>query len=319
MAAPESQFPFEALAEGMAAVAADGTLTAKNAAMRSLLAACGARSLSTLPLDAAVRAQLDAGAVACTTIDGRTFELRLHGAGERRWLCALDVGDCEHRVASELAAARSRLLGQLAGSIVHDLNNLLGSALGLASLLTPMATDPADRRLLDELQAGAQRGATLARAVARLLKVGPRQWQQVAVTGLVDEALAIAGRAAMARNVELAVTVAEGLPTIRVVATEAAQMLLHGLVALIDAAPLRVAVDVSAQRHAVGGGRERACVRVRLAAEGCRRGFGSGEAAPLDWQALAALALRRAGGELTIDTAADAATIDYVWPAAASA
>ena len=44
-------FPFEALAEAVATVAADGVLSAHNAAMRSLLAGCGGTSLATLPLD----------------------------------------------------------------------------------------------------------------------------------------------------------------------------------------------------------------------------------------------------------------------------
>lgn len=319
-ASEAASFPFEALAEGLAAVAVDGALTAQNASMRALLAACGdgstaCRSLRQLPLDDAQRALLDGGAAAALVVAGGEHELSLHGSGEQRWLCAREVDGLGGGVASTLAAARARQLGRLAGTIAHDLNNLLGSAMGLASLLAPVLTDAADRRLLDEMQTGAQRGATMARALARLLKLGPRQRRVVSVGDLVDEVVAICTRVANLRRVEFAVHLAEPLPPIRVVAAEATQAVLHGTVALLEAVPQRVDVTAERLRHAPGGGRERDCVRVRVRAGHCTQAVGSGDATPADWQAMARLAMRAAGGDLLTTTSAAGSVIDYVWPA----
>jgi signal transduction histidine kinase len=325
MPAPEAaSFPFEALAEGVAAVAGDGALTAQNAAMRALLAACGdgstgCRSLRELPLAEPQRRELEAGATVTMAAAGREHELSLHGSGARRWLCAREVeGPADGGDASTLAAARVRQLGRLAATIAHELNNLLGSAMGLASLLAPTMTEAADRRLLDEMQRGAQRGATLARGLARQLKVGPRQRVAAPVGTLIDEATAICGRAATMRQVELLVHVAAALPPIRVVVVEAVQALLHGIIALLDAAPQRVVVAAEPLRCAIGGGRQRDCVRVRVQADGCRQPVGNGDATPADWQAMAQLAMRTVGGELATSSNADSHVLDYVWPALAA-
>ncbi|MBL8730295.1 MAG: hypothetical protein JNM25_17895 [Planctomycetes bacterium] len=311
-------FPFEALAEAVATVAADGVLSAHNAAMRSLLAGCGGTSLATLPLDATAQQRLAAGERVPAMFGGRAFELCLHEAGGGRWLCARDVHDRERAETSELAAARVRLLGRLAGSVVHDLNNLLGSAMGLAAMLVPATKDPADRQLLEELQRGSQRSATMASALARLLKATPRQWQQVAVTDLVAEALSVCKRIATQHDVEVVPSMATDLPPIRVVAAEATQVLLQGLVAALGRAPGRLHVQAAREPIAIAGGRPRTCVRVRFAAEACRRPVADPREPAAEWQARAALVLARAGGELTVAASADAATIAYVWPAVRS-
>lgn len=316
MAMPEpAPFPFETLTEAVASVDADGALSPHNEPMRSLLAACGGgASLASLPLDAGARALLAAGDRITALIGGQPFELGLHGT-DRRWLLARDVGDRERAEASELAATRVRLLGRLAASIVHDFNNLLGSAMGLASMLVSNTSDPGERRLLEELQAGSQRSATLARGLARLLQVAPRQWRQTAAGDLVDEALAVVRRIATMQSVPIETRVAAGLPPIRVVADEVLQLLLHSLIAVLGRRPRRVFVDVTLQRRVLGAGRERACVGVRVLAEGCESPFDQ-EAAPGDaWQPKGALAMSRMGGELAVAATADQTTIDYVWPA----
>lgn len=319
MSAPQAtSFPFEVLAAGVASVAADGELLARNEAMRALLAGCGegggtCRSLRTLPLDAAQRGRLEAGEPVALALHGGEHELQLVGSGDGRWLCAHPVG--EGGGSSRLAAARARHLGRLAGAIAHELNNLLGSAMGLASLLAPVVSTAADRQLVDELQRGAQRGGTLARALARLLKVGPRQRQAVPLSTLVDEMIAVCNRSAHMRQVELAVHVAASLPRIRVVAAEAVQAMMHGKIALLDAGARRVVVTADALTLPLGGGRERECVRVRVRGEDCAQPVGSGDATPVDWFMMAQLAMRSVGGDVAIVATPDGSAIDYVWPA----
>jgi signal transduction histidine kinase len=321
-AADQTPFPPDLLAEGVAAVGGDGDLSAPNAAMRSLLTACGdgsaVKSLAALPIDAAAQAQLQAGDAVCASLGGREWELRLHGTGERRWLCARDIDDRQRAETMAMAAARVRLLGRVAGSIVHDLNNLLGSAMGLASLLGPLASDPTDQRLIEEMQRGVQRGADLARALARMLKAMPRQWVVAAPGKLVEEAMVVSVRAAGAQGVELTSAVAEQLPSVRVVAAEVTQALLHGILALVDTSPRRIVVEARAERRAVADGRERTCAVVRLVATGCARAIRADAASSSDWQTSATLLQRRAGGDLVVASSAHTCTIDYVWPACAA-
>lgn len=305
MAQDAASFPFEALADGVAHVEADGAFTPCNASMHALLAAWSP--------DAARRERLLAGDPLRVSADGRHYDLRCTG----EWLVARAVHGGEQAEVARFAAARVRLLGDLAGSIAHDLANLLGSAMGLAAMLESNAGSDADRRLILELQQGATRGAAMTRALARMLKRSPRERVVVAVAELVAGACGLASRAAAARRTGLAVEVAPDLPSVCVVADEAQQALMLGIVALIDAAPGRVGVTAQQVRAAIAGGRERACVRVRVAADACTRPIG-GEAAPAGWQLTAALLLAGVGGELTRASEGDRCVLDYVWPAAAA-
>lgn len=312
-------FPLELLAEGVASVAPDGVLTAQNGAMRSLLAASGGDTLSALVVDAADRARLDTGAAVVVAVGGRPFELVLHGDTAARWCVARDVAARERVEAVELAAARLRLLAGQAASIVHDFNNLLGSTVGLASLLVTNTANADERRLLEELQRGSQRTATLVRGLARLLQLTPRRWQTVPVTDLVDEATALVRRIAVMQSTAWETTGATQLPPIRVVPAEVSQQLVQGFVTALDRRPQRVVVDATTLPLALAGGRQRPCVRVRVAATDCALADGFEAAEGVSWHPLAALVMARMGGALDVTATAGELTIDYVWPAAGTA
>jgi signal transduction histidine kinase len=304
---PAAPFPFEALTDGVAQVDADGSLRPQNDAMRALLAAWSPDADQLLQLVAGERLQVVAA--------GREHELCCVAHGDRRWLVARAIDGAERAAAAEFAAARVRQLGDLAASIAHDLNNLLGSAMGLASVLEASTTDAAERRLIGELQRGAARGATMTRGLARMLKVGPRQRVVVAAADLVDEVLALGHRSASQHQAEFTVRAAADLPGIRVVAAEATQALLHGIVALIEAGGRRIAVEADAIDVAVAGGRERRCLRVRVSAA-CPPPPAT--STPAAWQAMATLALRRMGGDFVAAVDAGGCRFDYVWPAVAT-
>ncbi|MBL9079753.1 MAG: hypothetical protein JNL08_19785 [Planctomycetes bacterium] len=300
-------FPFDALREGVAAVAGDGAFAPQNDCMRRLLAAW-------TPTDAE-RRQLAAGHALRIAVDGREHVLRRAGD----WLLAMPADAVDDRaVAAQFAAARARQLGSMASSIAHDLANVLNAAMGFAALADATTQDPAERRLIGELQRGATRGAALARALARMLQGRARERAAVAVGDLIDGVCALATRAAQGRKIALAVAPATGLPPVRVVAAEAQQALLLGLGALLDTAPQRIDIAATAERRAVAGGRERACVCVRLAASGCTAPVGAGASDP-DWQTTTSLLLAHAGGEFARRDDGTAATLDYAWPAAPSA
>jgi len=69
------------------------------------------------------------------------------------------------RAMEEKMRAHQRLeaLGQLAGEVAHDFNNMLVSIIGNSDLLARQIVDPASRELVTEVQEAAHRAATLTR------------------------------------------------------------------------------------------------------------------------------------------------------------
>lgn len=99
--------------------------------------------------------------------------------GERRFREELE-GKVAERTAALLKAEQAlhhlqkmEAIGNLTGGIAHDFNNLLMAVLGSLELLRKrIAPDPAALRLLDNAQAGAERGASL---TSRMLSFARRQ------------------------------------------------------------------------------------------------------------------------------------------------
>lgn len=67
-------------------------------------------------------------------------------------------------------ADRMELLGQMAGGVAHDINNLLMPILGLASTLAIDEPDPTRREKLEDIQLAAQRGRDFVEQVLLLTK-----------------------------------------------------------------------------------------------------------------------------------------------------
>ncbi len=81
-------------------------------------------------------------------------------------------------------AARMEAVGQLAGGVAHDFNNILQAIIGYAELLAGSPTlAPADRPSIEEILKGGERAATLTR---QLLAFSRRQVMQPVVLDLND-------------------------------------------------------------------------------------------------------------------------------------
>jgi len=99
---------------------------------------------------------------------------------------ARDVSD---RVALEAQLRQSekmRALGTLSGGIAHDFNNLLTAVIGSLELVGDLIeADPAVRRLLDNAEESARRGAVLTRRLLDFSRPKPLELQAVDLGGLV--------------------------------------------------------------------------------------------------------------------------------------
>ncbi|MGY2049440.1 response regulator [Methylobacterium sp. JK268] len=144
----------------------------------------------------------------------------------------------EAALAQLFEAQKLDTIGQLTGGVAHDFNNLLMAVLGSLELLEKRL-DPKDdlaRRLLDNAQQGAQRGAALTQ---RLLAFARRQElrpQTVAVAGLVEGMRGLLERA-LGPSVTIATRLPADLPPVRIDANQFELALLNLAVNARDAMP----------------------------------------------------------------------------------
>lgn len=109
-------------------------------------------------------------------VDFTVSRLREHSQVVTRLTVERRAREQEMLLASQLEEAqRLEALGRLAGSVAHDLNNLLTVLMGCAELAEANVErdPPAARRALSDLQTTAERGATLA---AQLLEFASRRY-----------------------------------------------------------------------------------------------------------------------------------------------
>ncbi len=298
---PFGEFPIASVTEALATVAPDGAITARNSAMRTLLQQLGpagtaARSLAELPLRPEQHGQLLAGERVRLEVEALQFDLWIAKCTTTVWLLASEPVAMAPPVAMELASARHRMLARLAGSIVHDLANLLGSGLGLAEALRPGLTDPEELRTLDELVQGTRQGAMLGRVLARMLGRAPRRRTAVDLQDLSLEMMALVGKHSVQRGIDLKMAPGTRSPTVRVVVEDALQALLHGCLFCLDglvghSTARSLVVEVGSGQFPIGGGRPRALACVRFTA------------APFDAAAARSAGDLLAGGDEVLRTA----------------
>lgn len=112
-------------------------------------------------------------------------------SGVPQHLCGVMADDTERILMEEQLrqAEKMEVIGQLAGSIAHDFNNVLTTILGYAQVLVSNLPPGDDRDDARELSAAAERAAVLTR---RLLAYVRRQPREVGVLPLVEAVHALA-------------------------------------------------------------------------------------------------------------------------------
>ena len=168
-------------------------------------------------------------------------------------------------------AQKMEAVGQLAGGVAHDFNNILTAVLGYADLLLSRI-GPADphRTALEEIKKGGERAAALTRQLLAFSRRTPTQLVSVDVNG------AIRGVESMLRrlvgdNLEFRLDLADGLGPVRADPIQLELVIVNLVVNARDAMPDGGTIAIATDRVVLGEEEasladmaEGACVRLRV-------------------------------------------------------
>lgn len=129
-------------------------------------------------------AAVDAARDHAATVRARSASDRARAAADREQAAADRVTAAEERAAArdQLRDAQehtTQVVGQLAGGIAHNFNNLLAIILLYAHQMIPRANEPLDRGDIEEIISAADRGAELAKQLLGFAGLGKTSEQPV--------------------------------------------------------------------------------------------------------------------------------------------
>ena len=191
---------------------------------------------------------------------------------QRNAEAALEQSEAQFRQAQKMEA-----VGQLAGGLAHDFNNILAAVLMYLGLLQEEPSmDPGTRASLKELERDVRRGTALVR---QLLAFSRRQAMEPRIIDLKELLLGLSKmlRRLLSENIELIFESPEGLPPVKADAGMLEQVVMNLCVNARDAMPrggrlnlLLESVDISAEAAASNiEARTGRFLRLRVADTGC--------------------------------------------------
>ncbi len=263
----EEQARFEAAIahapEAIVLAEIDGTIIHRNAAfdtLRDPAAPAPADFFACVPeaAAAALRAGLGAPAAPCETplLHGRhapTIVEITHGripwAGREIIQYHLrDLTERKQLEAQLLRSQRIELLGQLAGSIVHDMNNVL-TAIGGSAALVEMQSASAGTHL-QNIQKSVQRGGGMMRQLLLFARGSDGEMETGGITGTISEVTDLV-RETFGRQYAVSLQAGAGLPPVAADPTQVHQVLMNLCVNARDAMPEGGRLDLAVERRAV--------------------------------------------------------------------
>lgn len=143
-------------------------------------------------------------------------------------------------------------LGSLAGGVAHDMNNLLGAILGLAS--ARMETEPAESpayRAFSTITRAAQRGGELVKSLLSFARRSPGVAEELDLNRIVEEQVQLLERTTLARA-DLRMHLDANLPSIQGDAGALAHAIMNLCVNALEAMPEGGTLALGTRRAGVG-------------------------------------------------------------------
>lgn len=157
---------------------------------------------------------------------------------------AIDITERKLREGQLQDAQRLENLGLLAAGIAHDLNNILSPILIAGSLMGPLARDDRHRRMVEILQASAERGSRIVRQILGFAQGGEGGRGPLDPKHVVREVILVVSET-FPRNIELQDNIAPDLRSIHANPTQIQQLLLNLCINARDAMPRGGALELS--------------------------------------------------------------------------
>lgn len=123
-------------------------------------------------------------------------------------------------------AEKMQALGQLAGGVAHDFNNILTSILGFSDVIQQCTTDEGIRLQAGEIVRGARRAKELVRQILMFSRKKSTERKPVSIVGVVEEAVQLL-RGSLPANVQLSTRVPNRLPSVLGDATQLHQVVMN--------------------------------------------------------------------------------------------
>jgi CheY-like chemotaxis protein len=141
-------------------------------------------------------------------------------------------------------------LGMLAGSIAHDLNNILTPILMGSDLLRLSVGDEVGRQIIENIEAGARHGSALVRQLIGFARGTEGEQAEIRVPALIEDVRTLL-RQSLLRNITLTTTTAETLWPLNADATQIKQVLLNLCLNARDAMPAGGRLEIRAENRMV--------------------------------------------------------------------
>jgi signal transduction histidine kinase/CheY-like chemotaxis protein len=139
-----------------------------------------------------------------------------------------DVTEARHLQMQLNQASRMQAIGQLAGGIAHEFNNLLTPINGHAELLRARLHDPELQRPLDAITGAATRARQLIRQVLSFSRTTEQLFERTPTAiGAVIEEVALLMRGSLPSSIEFRVQIERGLPPVLADAGQLHQVLVN--------------------------------------------------------------------------------------------
>lgn len=187
---------------------------------------------------------------------GKIVEWDAAGRATRMTGTHADVTDRKLLEAQLLHSQRLEAVGTLAGGVAHDLNNILTPMLMVGGVLRDKISDPADRALVDQLEAGARRGAGIVKQLLTFSRDLAPSRSVVNVAPVVEEMVEVMRRT-FPREIDLQVKLSAGLWPVLADPIQLHQVLLNLCINARDAMAAGGVLTVTAENLALAAGKPR--------------------------------------------------------------
>jgi len=185
-----------------------------------------------------------------TWFENRIAPIKQDGHVVAAMLISTDVTERRQAQAALIQAEKLAILGRLAASLVHEINNPLQSVISCLGLVEETLAEGGDAGRYLEVAVGELRRA--ARTVAQLRDLQrpmePRKRTPADVNGLLEQMLTLTRKRYQEQQVELGLRLAEELPPLMVVPDRIQQVFLNLVLNAIDAMPQGGQLQVATAR-----------------------------------------------------------------------